>query len=75
MAKNQGIKSRNLVHKPVRTGAPRERIRHAGVAQIGQRQGNHVTNKGSTGYGGVSLIAGTGFPSELGNPHPYTRLS
>jgi hypothetical protein len=57
MAKNQGIKSRNLVHKPVRTGARREHIQKASVAQLGQRQGDHATNKpGSTGYSGVGLI-------------------
>jgi hypothetical protein len=62
-----GIRSKTVVHKPVRTGAQRERVIPAGAAQIGQRQGNHITNKGSTGYGGVSLLAGTGYPSKLGN--------
>jgi hypothetical protein len=58
MAKgNQGIRSKNLVHKPVRTGARREHIQKASVAQLGQRQGDHATNKGSsTGYTGVGLI-------------------
>jgi hypothetical protein len=57
MAKNQGIKSRNLVHKPVRTGARREHIQKAGVAQLGNMEGDHATNKGaSTGYTGVGLI-------------------
>jgi hypothetical protein len=58
MAKgNQGIRSKNLVHKPVRTGARREHIQKASVAQLGQRQGDHATNKGSsTGYTGVSLV-------------------
>ena len=57
MAKgNQGIRSKNLVHKPVRTGARREHIQKAGVAQLGQMQGNHATNKGATNYKGVGLI-------------------
>jgi hypothetical protein len=57
MAKNQGIKSRNLVRKPVRTGAPRRHYEKAGIVQLGQMQGDHATNKGdSTGYRGVSLI-------------------
>ena len=57
MAKgNQGIRSKNLVHKPVRTGAPREHIQKAGVAQLGEMQGNHATNKGATNYKGVGLI-------------------
>jgi hypothetical protein len=51
-----GIKSRNVVHKPVRTGAAREHIQKAGVAQLGQMQGNHATNKGATNYKGVGLI-------------------
>jgi hypothetical protein len=62
-----GIASKQHVRKPVRTGQQRERVVPAGVAQIGQRQGNHVTNKGSTGYGGANLLAGTGYPSKLGN--------
>ena len=62
------IKSRTVVEKGVRTGSPRERIRHSGVAQIGVRVGNHVTNQGATGYGGINPFgAGQGYPSELGN--------
>ena len=53
--------------KPVRTGQQKERVRPSGVAQIGQRQGNHVTQQGATAYGGVELFAGTGFKSHLGN--------
>jgi hypothetical protein len=57
MAKNQGIKSRNVTRQSVRTGAARQHIQKAGVAQLGQRQGDHATNKrGSTGYSGESLI-------------------
>ena len=62
-----GIRSKNVVRKPVRTGQQRERIRPSGVAQIGQRQGNHITEQGATSYGGIGLRAGQGFPSELGN--------
>jgi hypothetical protein len=52
-----GIASKQHVRKPVRTGAAREHIQKAAVAQIGQRQGDHVTNRaGSTGYRGESLI-------------------
>jgi hypothetical protein len=74
MAKNRsghrpggGIASRQRVEKPIRQGAARERVIPAGAAQLGQRQGNHITERGSTGYGGVNLLAGTGYPSELGN--------
>jgi hypothetical protein len=57
-----GIKSRTVVEKGVRTGAERRHIQKASVAQLGQMQGDHATNKGgSTGYTGVSLIG----PSDL----------
>ena len=63
-----GIASKNVTHKPVRTGTPKQRIVPSGVAQIGQRQGNHVTEQGATGYGGINPMSGkAGFPSELGN--------
>src|SRR6516225_3648087 len=52
-----GIKSRTVVEKGVRTGAERRHIQKASVAQLGQMQGDHATNKGgSTGYRGVGLI-------------------
>jgi hypothetical protein len=63
-----GIASRQHVETGYRTGKSKERIRHAGVAQIGQRQGNHVTEQGATSYGGINPFTGAkGFPSELGN--------
>jgi hypothetical protein len=65
-----GYGSKPHVTKPVRTGAPRERIRPTGVAQLGQRQGNHFTEGGAkqSGYGGVPIFgAGQGYASELGN--------
>jgi hypothetical protein len=51
-----GAGMNKVVHKPVRTGAAREHIQKAGVAQLGQMQGNHATNKGATNYKGVGLI-------------------
>jgi hypothetical protein len=57
MAKNQGIRSKNVVRKPVRTGAARQGPHVAGVAQIGQRVGDHSTEKrSSSGYRGEDLI-------------------
>jgi len=55
-----------------RTGKQRERIRHAGVAQYGQAQGNHVTGAegggGDLGYHGVKAHTNMpGYTSELGN--------
>jgi len=38
----------------------------AGVAQLGQRQGNHITDKGSTQYGGVDMAGGKGYEAPKG---------
>jgi hypothetical protein len=63
-----GIRSRVNVETKVRTGQQKKRVIPAGPAQLGQRQGNHVTETGGRlPYGGVDLFAGTGFKSELGN--------
>jgi hypothetical protein len=51
-----GIKSRNVTKQNVRTGARREHIQKAGIVQLGQMQGDHVTNQGSTHYKGVGLF-------------------
>jgi hypothetical protein len=67
VAKNQGIKSKNKREVGYRQGQQRQRKVPAGVAQLGQRQGNHITDSGSTRYGGVSINAGVGIKSELGN--------
>lgn len=62
------IKSRNKVEVGYRHGQQKQRVRPSGVAQIGQRQGNHVTEQGATGYGGINPFgAGQGYPSKLGN--------
>src|SRR5215472_13436747 len=55
MAHNQGPKSRHVVEPRVRTGSGSKSTRPAGVAQIGQSQGDHVTRQGSTGYRGEKL--------------------
>jgi hypothetical protein len=38
----------------------------AGVAQLGQRQGNHITERGSTSYGGVDMAGGKGYEPPKG---------
>ena len=53
---------KNLVHPGVRTGSSSKAMNHAGVAQIGQRQGNHFTQGGADGrmesrYGGVDIYS------------------
>jgi hypothetical protein len=70
MAKSRaggGIQSKNVVKKGVRTAAPRERVRVAGAAQIGQAQGNHITGRDPTDYRGIGVRGGAGYPSRMGN--------
>jgi hypothetical protein len=52
-----GHGSRVVVDKPVRTGTGSRSARPAGVSQIGQSQGNHVTTYGgaATPYRGEKL--------------------
>jgi hypothetical protein len=52
-----GAGMNKVVRKPVRTGAAARHYEKAGIAQLGQRQGDHATNKrGSTGYSGESVF-------------------
>jgi hypothetical protein len=62
-----GIASNKNVAPGYRHGQPKKRTIPAGVAQLGQRQGNHFTRGGPSGYGGVPVFGGQGYPSELGN--------
>ena len=43
-----GLHSKNVVSKPVRTGAPARGYGPAWVAELGQMQGNHVTPYGGS---------------------------
>jgi hypothetical protein len=64
MEMKQGRASRE---NPYRKYEPRTHaIVPAVIAQIGQAQGNHVTNRGSTGYGGVDMMAGKGYEPPKG---------
>jgi hypothetical protein len=68
MARNQGIKSRNLVSKPVRIGAGAKAVRPGGAAQIGVSVGTHVTEKRKeTKYRGERVFGGGVMPSKFGN--------
>ena len=65
--RNQGIQSRNVKRVDQRLGKGAKAINHAGVAEIGIRVGDHVTEQGSTGWGGVGVFStGPGF-----NKAPY----
>jgi hypothetical protein len=78
--RNQGIKSKNVTHRNAPKIEPRTHAKvPAGIAQIGQRQGNHFTNGGEDGrmdsrYGGVKADAGRGYepvgPTSLMNNGP-----
>jgi hypothetical protein len=51
-----GLKSRNVVETPVRTGTGSRSARPAGVSQFGYSVADHVTNQlGSTNYKGEPL--------------------
>jgi hypothetical protein len=50
-----GIASNKNVQTGVRTGKGSMSSRPAGVSQIGQSQGDHITNKSSTDYRGERL--------------------
>jgi hypothetical protein len=62
-----GIKSRVNVEPGYRHGQQKKRAMPAGVAQLGQRQGNHFTDGRRSDYEGVPVFSGQGYPSELGN--------
>jgi hypothetical protein len=63
-----GHGSKNVVRKPVKTGAGAKAAHLGGVSQLGNKVGDHITNKSGTGYRGDPLFAGPGYnPSKYGN--------
>jgi hypothetical protein len=63
-----GIASNKRVEVGYRQGSQRRPANKTGVAQLGQRVGDHITEHGATGYGGVPVFdGGAGFKSKLGN--------
>jgi hypothetical protein len=65
-----GPQSKNVVRPNVRTGKGSESARPAGVSQLGQMQGDHVTTHGGgdTGYRGERLHNDRSFqPVKFGN--------
>jgi len=63
-----GHGSKNIVHKPVRTGSGSKSTSPGAVGQIGQSQGSHVTNKDETGYRGEIFHKPPSFqPVKFGN--------
>ena len=66
--KGGGFGSRHHVETTVRTGTGSRSARPAGVAMLGQIQGDHVTNRDSTGYRGEKLHNDRTFqPVKFGN--------
>jgi hypothetical protein len=61
MSKDQGIRSKNLVHPSVRTGSGSYGTRPGGTAGIGQSYGSHITSKSDTGYRGRSFTTTRAF--------------
>jgi len=65
-----GIKSRNVVSKPMRTGVGARGVDKQWVSQIGQSMGNHITERGEPvrGVRAVDPYKGPSFrPAKLGN--------
>jgi len=64
-----GLHSKNVVHPGYRHGDQRREVKRAGVAQLGQKKGNHITHAGGQrlDYSGVPIFGGQGYPSKLGN--------
>lgn len=63
-----GLKSRNVVNKPVRTGAANKAVRPGYAGQIGSSVGTHITGRrNETDYRGVGMKGGAALPSTLGN--------
>ena len=64
-----GLHYKNVVQKPVKTGAGAMAAHKGGVAQLGQHTGDHTTNRpGSSGYRGEPLFAGRGYnPTQYGH--------
>jgi hypothetical protein len=69
MAKgDQGISSRHFVEPRVKTGSGSKGVSPGWAGQKGQMQGNHITNKDSTGYRGEPKFTGQNFqPTKFGN--------
>jgi hypothetical protein len=63
-----GIASKQHVSIPVRTGTGSRSTNVGAVGQLGQKQGDHVTREGSTGYRGEPFHSGRSFqPVKFGN--------
>jgi hypothetical protein len=65
-----GIKSKNIVERPVRTGKGSRGTNPGGVAQLGQHVGDKAThgNSKGTGYRGDPFHIGPSFqPTPFGN--------
>jgi hypothetical protein len=58
MGRNQGIKSKNVVHKPVRTGPGAKAVNVKWPAQVGVSRGNRVQGGAEGGMGGVLPLSG-----------------
>jgi hypothetical protein len=66
--KGGGYGSRQHVEKPIRTGSGSRSTNPGGVGQLGNKQGDHVTRGGSSGYRGDPLHSGRSFqPVPFGN--------
>ena len=62
-----GLHSRVVKHTRAPKVEPRSRAQNpSAVAQLGEHVGDHVTNRGSTGYRGEPLVRGAGYNTPVG---------
>jgi hypothetical protein len=62
-----GLHSRVVKHTTAPKTEPRARGQNpSAVAQLGAHVGDHVTNRGSTGYKGEQLVRGAGYNAPVG---------
>lgn len=62
-----GIGNNKVTHRNAPKAEPRPRAMSPGaVSQLGNKVGDHVTNKASTGYRGEELVRGKGYSGPVG---------
>jgi hypothetical protein len=70
-----GIGSRPVTHRSSPKVEPRpQAINPGGVAQLGNRVGDHTTNKGSSGYRGEKMSRGQGYATPVGISDPVKAV-
>jgi hypothetical protein len=70
-----GIGSRPVTHRSAPKVEPRPKAVNPGyVGQLGNKQGNHTTDKRSTGYTGEKMSLGRGYATPVGISDPVKAV-